>query len=91
MKEKKISKKIPGGKLLRVEVEFKDSTIHSVRITGDFFLHPEGGLMIIEEALFRVEVEDMEQIIYDVVERESIEMLGVSPSDIAELIFEALE
>jgi len=41
--------KIPEGKLLRVKVELSDKTeILKVQITGDFFIHPEEKLKLIE-------------------------------------------
>ena len=38
--EKIIERKIPGGKLIRLEVLFSNNIEH-IKITGDFFLHPE--------------------------------------------------
>lgn len=42
--------KVPGGKLIRVDVTCSDR-IEQVRITGDFFLHPEETLEALETAL----------------------------------------
>lgn len=42
--------KVPGGKLIRVDVACSDR-IEQVRITGDFFLHPEETLEALEAAL----------------------------------------
>ncbi len=46
-----VSEKIGGGKLLQVEVETHDGIAQSVRITGDFFLHPEDAVCDLENAL----------------------------------------
>ena len=34
------TEKVPGGKLLRIKVDYEDK-INTVVITGDFFAHPE--------------------------------------------------
>ena len=46
MKSGTATRKIPGGKMVRVETTF-DKKIESVKITGDFFLHPEETLDLI--------------------------------------------
>ena len=43
MKTGNVTKKIIGGKLVRIDVAF-DERIETVKITGDFFLHPEDTL-----------------------------------------------
>ncbi|MBI9051859.1 MAG: hypothetical protein JEZ00_20760 [Anaerolineaceae bacterium] len=49
MAKKTIERKIPGGKLIRMDVEFT-SKIEALKITGDFFLHPEETLESIVSA-----------------------------------------
>jgi len=44
-------KKVPGGKLIRVDVNIENSAITSCHITGDFFLHPENTLSRMEVAI----------------------------------------
>jgi len=53
MTDGKASRKVPGGKLIRIKVVFSD-IIESVQITGDFFLHPEDSLLKIEEAITKI-------------------------------------
>ncbi len=43
--------KVPGGKLIRVEVFENGGRISRLRITGDFFLHPEEAIDSLEGAL----------------------------------------
>ncbi len=43
--------KIPGGKLVCVEVQAVGGRVSQVRITGDFFLHPEEAIDALENAL----------------------------------------
>ncbi|MFH0884094.1 MAG: lipoate protein ligase C-terminal domain-containing protein [Candidatus Micrarchaeota archaeon] len=43
--------KVPGGKLVCVEVWAEGSKVKKVKITGDFFLHPEDAIDPLERAL----------------------------------------
>lgn len=43
--------KVPGGKLVRIKVDCFDGAIRSVRIEGDFFVHPEEGIADLESSL----------------------------------------
>jgi lipoate-protein ligase A len=43
--------KIAGGKLVCIEVWADSSAVARVRITGDFFLHPEDAIDRLERAL----------------------------------------
>ncbi len=43
--------KVPGGKLIRLRARIEEGRIRSVKITGDFFLHPEERIEELEEAL----------------------------------------
>lgn len=43
--------KTPGGKLIAVDLDVRNGIIHDVRISGDFFVHPESKA---REVLFRL-------------------------------------
>lgn len=43
--------KVPGGKLVTVELEEKDGKLADVKVAGDFFLHPDEALDRINTAL----------------------------------------
>lgn len=43
--------KTPGGKLIAVDLDVRNGIIHDVRISGDFFIHPESKA---REILFRL-------------------------------------
>ncbi len=43
--------KVPGGKLVVVDVEEKDGALHDLRIAGDFFLEPDEALERITAAI----------------------------------------
>jgi lipoate-protein ligase A len=50
--------KVPGGKLVAVEVEADGGTLTSVRIAGDFFLEPDEALGRIQDALVGASTEE---------------------------------
>ncbi|MEM3462343.1 MAG: lipoate protein ligase C-terminal domain-containing protein, partial [Candidatus Bathyarchaeia archaeon] len=50
--------KVRGGKLIRVLLEEDRGRIARIRITGDFFLHPEDAIFELERALEGVELKE---------------------------------
>ncbi len=90
---RQVSEKVKGGKLVRLHVECSD-IIQKVTITGDFFLHPEDKLELIEKALIGLPLtlseEDLQRRIKAVVDAECIEMVGIAPDVIARLIKQAV-
>ena len=48
---KKAIYKVPNGKLLKIFLEDAGGKIVSIKITGDFFLHPEENIEKMEKAL----------------------------------------
>ncbi len=87
------SRKVPGGKLVKISVEY-GYVLENVKITGDFFLHPEEGINDIEKAILSCHQSDSEQVfknkIQEVVEAKKIEMIGVSAEDFAKVVKEAI-
>jgi len=47
--------KAEGGKLLRVHLEVVKNVIQFIKITGDFFMHPEEAIEALEQGLTLVE------------------------------------
>jgi len=92
--QRQSEEKVPGGKLLRVKVDF-DEKINKVEITGDFFLYPEDKLKEIEGTLSGLTVSISEEKLTELIIREvqdhKIEMVGISPEAIARNIKKALE
>lgn len=86
--------KVPGGKLLRAEIEF-DEIIRSVQITGDFFLHPEESLLEIEHAITGSSVRETESELMEkieaIVREKQIEILGFTPQDLAKFLKRLME
>jgi len=85
--------KVKGGKLIRVQLTSENGIIRGIKITGDFFLHPEEVIEDIEEALRGqlLDEQKISSIIEDVLERKQAVMLGVSPQDFARCIIMAGE
>ena len=88
-----VNQKIPGGKLLRIQMEAEE-TIQSISITGDFFLHPEDALPQIEKSLVGMSAQsaphEITKKIEEVLAAESATFVGVASTDIAQLISETL-
>lgn len=87
------TKKVSGGKLLRVHIE-GNRKIEKITITGDFFLHPEEALPMIEQSLtgksFDTSIENYAEDISEVLYQAEANFVGVSPQDIAETIYQAV-
>ena len=43
--------KVPGGKLVVVDLDVEDGTIVNFRLAGDFFLEPDSALELIDAAV----------------------------------------
>ena len=65
---------------------FTDS-IEEIKITGDFFIHPEEDLNYLEKCLIKTEVDesegDLAKKIRNAALSKGIEMIGVDPESIA--------
>ncbi len=87
-------RKVPGGKLLRVRLDHEGGIITSVQISGDFFLHPEDGLQVLERCLVglptSMDERTLETLLQDEVSSHGLEVLGFGPRDLAWTIAEAL-
>jgi lipoate-protein ligase A len=87
-------RKVRGGKLVRLRLIHDGEEIRSVRITGDFMVHPEEALEGMEMSLNGLPVEaDMEIYLSRLdneIEHHGAELIGFSSHDIAELVREAM-
>jgi hypothetical protein len=80
--------KVEGGKLIRVQLRKKSDRIEEIKITGDFFLHPERFIEELEEALLghNLNEKDLSAHIWALVEKGKVTLLGTSPEDFAKCI-----
>ncbi|MBU1930184.1 hypothetical protein KJ972_01630 [Candidatus Micrarchaeota archaeon] len=86
--------KVFGGKLLKAEIEY-DTTLKRVRFFGDFFLHPEETIILLEKILqgtpIPFSIEAIESKIAGVLKDQNAELVGVSPNDFALVLQEAIQ
>ena len=87
------TKKVPGGKLIRVKID-ADDHVNAVHIYGDFFLHPEDALPSVEKELSGMSktatADEIAARIQAGLNPHKAAFVGVSPEDIAETIIAAL-
>ncbi len=85
--------KVPGGKLVAVDVEEADGRLSSVAISGDFFLEPDSALEDIDAALLGMPagstVAQLTQVIESVL-HEGVTMVGFTPEAVAIAVRRAL-
>ena len=85
-------KKIPGEKLICVDIVYTDR-IEKLKITGDFFIHPESCIIDIEKSLqgIPLSMNDMELagIIESAAKARNAKLIGISAKGIVAAIREA--
>jgi len=84
-------KKVAGGKLVEAEVEVSDGRIARVRITGDFFAHPEDVVEEVEKRLVgsRLDPEEVAERVSSAVADLNATLVGVSVRDLVEVVLKA--
>ncbi|MGB9635382.1 MAG: lipoate protein ligase C-terminal domain-containing protein [Candidatus Micrarchaeia archaeon] len=82
-----VERKISGGKLVRIQAHFNRNIIAFVRITGDFFMHPEDAITRIEKNLTGKNISLIEVIVDKSLH--GVECIGFSKSDICSMLKEA--
>ena len=80
--------KVEGGKLIKVQLETEANKIKKVKITGDFFLHPEELIEELEKVIEGTTLH--EQILANhikafIIKNEAV-LLGASSEDFAKCI-----
>lgn len=90
----KAEKKVSGGKLIKVQLEAGEK-IETMKITGDFFLHPEEKITKIEKKIIgmpsETSTEKIEQAIEQTLKKHKIQVLGATAKDFAGTITEAIK
>jgi len=85
--------KVPGGKLVVVDLEVDGGRLSQVRVAGDFFLEPDHALAAIDAALTGLPADASTDEIADAVRRglpDDAVLLGFSPESIATAVRRAL-
>ena len=85
------SLKVSGGKMINAKVELCNGIITSIQFTGDFFLHPEELIEVIESSLIgkRLGYDELAQTIDLVLQEHNAQLIGASAQDFARVIMEA--
>jgi len=85
--------KVPGGKLVVVDLEIKDGHLADVRLSGDFFLEPPEALDLINRALCGLPADAGEARLAAAVQAAlppEAELFGFSPQAVAVTVQRAL-
>jgi len=86
--------KVPGGKLVVVDLDVVDDTISDFRLAGDFFLEPDEALGAIDSAINGLPANSDAKTITTAIQRalpEGTVMLGFSADSVATAIRRALQ
>jgi len=78
---------IKRGKLIKIDASFRDDRIEELKITGDFFLHPEEKIDELEKSLRGKSVKEIREVIERVLE--NAEYVGLSPDTLVEAVNQA--
>lgn len=86
-----VALKNPGEKLVHIDVDFEKNIISFIHISGDFFIYPEEAIGDMEQALLGLPVDPniIEQNLLTLIQKNTIEMVGISVSTIVQGIQEA--
>ncbi|HIG95456.1 TPA: lipoate--protein ligase family protein [Candidatus Woesearchaeota archaeon] len=78
--------KVPNGKLLKVFLDVKEGRIDTIKITGDFFVHPEEAIEELEKHLCGVGIADIEQVVHAFFEQRDVEMVGLTEESLIQVL-----
>ena len=88
------SEKVVGGKLVSIEVSAEDNVVSGVKITGDFFLHPEESISDLESSLVGVKIPfdwiDTEKKLLTAITDKRLELVGVKSGNIISVMQKAV-
>lgn len=88
------TEKVPGGKLLRIKINY-DEKINDVKITGDFFIHPEESINEIENLLNGIRKDEEEKFIAEKISKfvseKDVQLIGIDPVAIARVFKAAMK
>lgn len=86
--------KMPGGKLVVVDLRLCEGCLRGVQVSGDFFLEPDEALHAIDAALEGQPVDADEQALAAAIRTQlapGVMMYGVSPEAIAVAVRRAID
>lgn len=83
---KQIDHKVQNGKLLHVDADIRGGIIYDIRLTGDFFVHPESALARIENILKGERIENAQSVLEFFIAKKSIQLVGFCPLDVSDAL-----
>ncbi|MEM5871326.1 MAG: lipoate protein ligase C-terminal domain-containing protein [Candidatus Aenigmatarchaeota archaeon] len=89
--KKSIDYKVEGGKLLRIEVEIENDIVKQIKITGDFFIHPEEGILLIEKAIKGSSINEIAKKINEIVKNKNLLIIGFEGKDVQNAILNLIK
>lgn len=75
--------KVPGGKLIRVEIEIDSGIVRRAAVRGDFFAHPEEAFEEAEAGLAGLRAEELPSAARRLFGEGGLAIFGAAPDDIA--------
>ena len=88
---KRAEYKVPGGKLLAAELGVEEGRLVGVKITGDFFMHPEAVIIELEKALDNIPITDLDDVVNRFFQDNDVTLFGVEAEDFVKVVRLALE
>ena len=82
--------KVPGGKMMVAETEVEAGLLVRVKITGDFFMHPEEAIEELEEALTGIPAAAIEAAVEGFFRGRAVDIIGASPGDFVRVLVMSL-
>ena len=86
--------KIPQGKLVRLFLDFDTTHLLSIKICGDFFIHPEETVIEMERLLTHLSIESstsrVKMLLDRAVDTHHAQLIGVDTQTLSQLICEAI-
>ena len=81
--------KVPGGKLLRVQVEVESGVVRNALVRGDFFAHPEEAFEAAEGLLAGLPADRLGAAALSLFSKAPLRIFGAEAADIAHALEEA--
>jgi lipoate-protein ligase A len=83
--------KVPGGKLVEAKVKISEEKIREIRLSGDFYMHPEEEIEALEKVLLGIPVEKVSDTVSKFFKKKRITLVGVEPKDFVKVILMAAQ
>jgi lipoate-protein ligase A len=86
--------KVPGGKLVVVDLDVVDDHVARVQVSGDFFLEPDSALDTIDAALHGLPADASEVLLAAAVRvalGPEVQLFGITPEAVAIAVRRALD